>query len=180
MKKKLMNEISIPEGVEVKIEGDTITVKGEGGELRRKFSIKKMIFEKNGNKIILGKEISTKNDKKRINTMKAHIKNMLNGAKEKFEYELKVVSSHFPITVEINGNVATVKNFLGEKIPRKVKIIDGVDVSINKDVISIKSNSKESAGQTAANFEAATKIRMRDRRIFQDGIFLTSKSGRKI
>ena len=105
---------------------------------------------------------------------------MLKGAKEKFEYQLKVVSSHFPITVEVNGNTATIKNFLGEKIPRKVSIVDGCEVSINKDLISIKSNSKESAGQTAANFETATKIRMRDRRIFQDGIFLINKSGRKI
>ena len=105
---------------------------------------------------------------------------MLQGVKEKFEYKLKVVFSHFPITVEVSGNTATIKNFLGEKIPRICALPQGAEVEVNKDDITVKSVSKEIAGQAAANLETATKIRMKDRRIFQDGIYIIDKAGRPI
>ena len=84
------------------------------------------------------------------------------------------------MSVDIKGKEATIKNFLGEKIPRKLKILDNVEINIEKDIITINSCDKELAGQTAANFEKATRIRMKDRRVFQDGIFITSKAGKEI
>ena len=79
--------------------------------------------------------------------------------------------SHFPISVNIQENNATIKNFLGEKIARKLTIPKGVDIKIDKDIITINSINKEMAGQAAANFEAVTRVGNRDRRIFQDGIY---------
>jgi len=86
------------------------------------------------------------------------------------------------MTVEYKSKdkIAIIKNFLGEKIPRKVKIPNEVNVDVNKDIIKISSINKELAGQTAANFEKSTFISLRDRRVFQDGIFITNKAGREI
>ena len=180
MKKEIFNEIEIPEGVEVKIDGNLTIIKGDEGEIKRKFNINKIVLEKRGEKIVIGNKKATKTEKRMINTITAHIKNMIKGVQEKFEYKLKIASSHFPISVEIKENKATIKNFLGEKIPREAEILNNVEIKIDKDIITVSSNNKELAGQTAANFEKATRIKMKDRRVFQDGIFITNKAGRKI
>lgn len=179
MKKEIFQNIKIPEGIEVNLDEDALTVKGPEGENKRTFDVAKLVFEKKENEIIIGSKKATKREKKMMNTIKAHIKNMIEGVQKKFEYKLKICFVHFPITVEIKENEAIIKNFLGEKIPRKLRIPKGVEVKIDKGIISISSLNKELAGQAAANFEKATRIKMRDRRIFQDGIFIINKPGKE-
>jgi large subunit ribosomal protein L6 len=180
MRREIIQEVEIPGEVEINVEGDTIIVKGKEGENRKDFIMKKIDFKKQDNKIILQNKKATKNEKKMINTIAAHIRNMIKGVQDKFEYKLKVVSSHFPITVELKDNQAIIKNFLGEKIPRIAKMPEKVEIGIDKNIITVTSCDKELAGQAAANFEKTTKIRMKDRRVFQDGIFITSKAGREM
>ena len=180
MKQDLIQKIKIPENTEVTIDGNIINVKGNEGEIKREFNLGKIKLEKKDQEIILSCKLGTKREKKIMNTILAHIENMLKGVNEKFEYKLKICFHHFPITVDVKDDEAIIKNFLGEKIPRKVKIPKGAEVKVNEQEITITSVNKEIAGQTAANFEKTTKIRMKDRRIFQDGIFITKKDGREI
>ncbi len=180
MKKEYFQKIEIPEGVNAEIEGTILKVKGPAGENSREFRINNFSFEKKGNEIIVGSKKATKKEKKMINTTKSHVKNMIKGVQKRFEYKLKICYNHFPFTVEIKGNEAIIKNFLGEKIPRKLKIPGGAEVKIEKDILKVSSYDKELAGQAAANFENATRIRLRDRRVFQDGLFITEKDGREI
>ncbi len=180
MKKELFQTIEIPEGIEVNVNGDIIEAKGPAGENKKEFDTTNLILEKKDNQIIIGNKKATKKEKKRINTLASHIKNMIKGAQEKFEYKLKICFSHFPISVEVQNNEALIKNFLGEKVPRKVKIPEGVEVKADKETVSVSGLDKEVTGQVAANFEKATRVPMKDRRIFQDGIFITNKAGREI
>ena len=177
---KMKNEIEIPERVEAEIDKNKLILKGKEGENSKEFNLGKINLEKKDKKIILSCEKTTKREKRMINTYTAHIKNMINGVQKKFEYKLKICSSHFPMTVKIDGNIAIVKNFLGEKVDRKVELPKNVDIKIEKEIITILSTNKELAGQAAANLEKVTKIRGRDRRVFQDGIYITNKSGREI
>lgn len=180
MHKELFQRIEVPEGVKVNIDGSNIVVEGNKGKSEREFNTGSLELEKKGNEIIIGDKKASKKEKRKMNTIVSHIKNLIKGVQDGFEYRLKVCFSHFPITIEVKGNEALIKNFLGEKVPRKVKILPGAEVKVEKDIIIINSANIETAGQTAANFENATKISKRDRRVFQDGIFITSKCGEEI
>jgi large subunit ribosomal protein L6 len=180
MRRELFKQVKIPEGAEVEIAGAMFIVKGPEGENRREFDLEKIEIKQEGDIITVGNKNGSKKDKRRINTIAAHIKNMIDGVLKKFEYKLKVCFSHFPMTVEIKEDEILIKNFLGEKIPRKVIMPKNVEIELNKSDITLKSINKELVGQAAANFETATKIRSRDRRRFQDGIFITNKAGEEI
>lgn len=175
MRKEFFQEIEIPEGAEVNVTGNSVEVKGEKGENKREFNLGRARMERKENKISIGSKIATKNDKRLVNTAAAHVSNMCRGVTDGFEYKLKICHSHFPITVEVKDGEALIKNFLGEKIDRKIKIPEKADVSLDNEVITITSIDKEIAGQAAANFETGTKIPLKDRRVFQDGIFITNK-----
>jgi large subunit ribosomal protein L6 len=52
-------------------------------------------------------------------------------------------------------------------------------VEIKSENITVTGIDREKVGQTVANIERATKIRKRDIRVFQDGVYRTSKGGRQ-
>jgi len=180
MKKELFKQIKIPEGVTVNVEDSKLTAKGPEGEMFREFKLSKVKMELKDDKINLSQKSVTKNEKKIMNTVAAHIENIVNGVKKKFEYHLKICYGHFPFTIRQDGNRVFIKNFLGEKVERIVELPKGIDIEIKKEFITIKSVNKELAGQASANFEAATRVRGRDRRIFQDGIYIIEKDGKKM
>ncbi|MEN7982007.1 MAG: 50S ribosomal protein L6 [Nanoarchaeota archaeon] len=180
MRKELYQEVKIPEGIEANLDDTILTIKGPEGEIKREFKIGKLVMEKKDNKIIFGNKKATKTEKRLMNTLAAHVRNMIKGVQEKFEYKLKICFSHFPMTVDVQEKEAIIKNFLGEKIPRKARLVPEVEVKIDKQIIVVTSHNKELAGQVAANFENVTKVGKRDRRVFQDGIFITSKCGVEI
>lgn len=177
MRLNIREEIQINEGIDVEIKGRKVTIKKEEKKIEKEMPIK---LKKQDDKIIIEIKKATKREKKLIGTTRAHIRNMLKGLEEDYFYKLQICSIHFPITVSVEDNKLVVKNFLGETKPRVVKLNKNVQVKIDKDIITVQSFDKELAGQTAANIEKAGKIKARDRRIFQDGIYITEKPGGKI
>jgi len=115
-----------------------------------------------------------------IGTIWAHLKNMVKGVGEDYVYTLEVANVHFPMNVKAEGDKVTIKSFLGETTVRESRIMPNSKVDIKGSTITVTSHDIEAAGQTAANLEKATRLTGRDRRIFQDGIFITEKPGRKI
>ena len=176
--RELTKEIEIPEDLNVEVKDNEVVVSKDKEKIRRRFS--RVLVEKKENKIIVKTKKATKKEKKQINTIVAHINNMLEGIKEKFVYKLQICSVHFPTNVSIKEDEVVIKNFLGETKERKAKILPEVEVKIEGEIITVESANKEAAGQVAANIEIATKVKGKDRRIFQDGIFIIEKAGRKI
>ncbi len=180
MRKEIYQKIEIPEGVKAEIDGNMLKVEGAEGKVERKFNTLKLDFKKENNQIIIGHKKATKKEKKLINTLSAHIRNIIKGVQKKFEYQIKICYSHFPITVELKDKEILIKNFLGEKEPRKIKVPEGADVEISKEIIKVSSSDKELAGQVAANFEKLTRIKKKDIRVFQDGLYIINKAGKEI
>ncbi len=167
--------VAVPEHVEVTVTDGNITAKGSKGVREQLFRYPNIEITKEDGALVVRTKNTTRKYKRMFYTIVAHIKNMLRGVHEPYVYKLKICSGHFPMTVKVDGNKMLIGNFLGEKIPRKATILDTVKVTIDGDVILVESVDLNKAGQTAANIETATKIRKRDRRVFQDGIYLTEK-----
>ncbi|WP_409199547.1 50S ribosomal protein L6 [Methanobrevibacter sp. DSM 116169] len=166
--------IEIPEGVEVIIDKD-ISIKGPNGQISRNFSYPNVKISKDDNSIVLVTSFPKKKDKSMIGTTKAHLNNMIKGVTDGFTYHMKIVFAHFPMTVKVNKDKINIDNFLGERHPRMANVVGGAKVSVKGDEVTITGVNKEDVGQTMANLEQATKIKGRDPRVFQDGIYLVSK-----
>jgi|SRR3989344_5447742 len=172
--KELKTAVSIPAGIDVSIEGQKILVRGPKGYLEKSLP-PKLKAEKQKAVLELVAKNATKKEKKLLNTFTAHIKNIIKGINEGYVYKLKICSGHFPMHVSIEKDRFIIKNFLGEKVPRKAKIFSDVQLEIKNDIVIVSGANKESVGQTAANIEKATRIVNRDLRVFQDGIYIIKK-----
>lgn len=171
----IREKIEIPDGVEVIIKNKVVSVKGPNGEDSRKFTYPNVSITEIDNSVVLETTFPKKKDKSMIGTTKAHISNMIVGVTEGFTYTMKIVFAHFPMTVKVEKERVVIDNFLGERHPRFSKIVGSAKVSVKGDEVTITGINKEHVGQTMANLEQATKIKGRDPRVFQDGIYLISK-----
>lgn len=174
-------EVEVLEGVDVDVSGRTVKIKGEKGELTRKFMEDFIDLRKDSGKVIISARSKRFPLRKQMAIMGAiggHIKNMMKGVSEGYIYRMRVVYSHFPMKVQVKGDHVEIDNFLGEKFPRKAKILDGVKVDVKGQDIEVSGINKEGVGQTCGNIEQATKVKNLDVRIFQDGIYIVEKDGR--
>jgi len=171
----LKEEIEIPEGVEVTVENRIVRAKAEKGEVERKFEHPHVKIGTDDGKIVLTSDIERKKVKAVMGTWKALVKNMFLGVAKGWKAEVKLVYSHFPVKLKVEDGKLVIENFLGERKPRTVILSDDVKVDIEKNTIFISGIDKEKVGQTAARIEEVTKVKGYDRRVFQDGCFITKK-----
>ncbi len=161
--------MKIFDGAKISVDGYKVTLSGAKGTLVRDFSHPLIKIElKNGEFFAIG-------DKTMVNTIEAHVMNMAQGVVNGYSRKLKSLYSHFPISVEVKGKEIMIKNFLGEKQPRKAKISGQTKVEAKGQEITISGPSKEEVGQTIANIKSATRIRKRDSRVFQDGFYVVEQ-----
>ncbi|RLF05042.1 MAG: 50S ribosomal protein L6 [Thermoprotei archaeon] len=176
-----VEEVEIPENVEVKIEGPAkVVVTGPKGTLVRDFSHAKVSIKKESSKVIVESYIKGKRGKSICGTIASHIENMIKGVTEGFIYKLKIVYSHFPMNVKVEGDKVVIENFRGEKEKRVAKIVGNVKVRIEEDDVIVEGIDLEEVSQTAANIEQATKTKGYDPRVFMDGIFIYERKGKSI
>ena len=168
--------IELPEGVSASMDGIKLKVTGPNGALEREYHSSNLRLILESDKAIVQVDLPRRKDKALAGTWNAHISNMVKGVTSGFKYNLKALYSHFPMTLKVEGNELVVNNYFGERVPRRAKILQGVEVKVqNKVEIVVSGTDKELVGQTAANIERCATVKNRDRRVFQDGIYLLSK-----
>ena len=113
-----------------------------------------------------------------VRTICSHIENMFTGVTRGFLYKMRFVYSHFPINVTLNGENVEIRNFLGEKRVRKVKLLPGVNyvrTADVKDQIELSGIDIAAVSLTAAQIQQTTNVRHKDLRKFLDGIYVSEK-----
>ena len=144
--------LTIPEGVNVTLENDTITVKGPKGSLD--FPISKSVIVKiEGNTITV--ETTDEDDSNVMQgTTNAIIKNMIKGVSEGFEKGLEIIGVGYRFQVQ--GNVLTVN--AGYSHPVKMTVPAGLTVeAVSNTEIVVKGINKELVGEFAANIRKVRK-----------------------
>jgi large subunit ribosomal protein L6 len=173
---EISKTIQVPDDVEVTLEGKKVTVKGAKGTLTRDFAYAPLSIELDKKDIRIWAEWPSKKEAAMVGTIYSHIQNMIVGVKRGFTNKLKIVFSHFPISVKVKDKTVVIENFTGERNPRKTKIIGDIQIKIQPEDIIIQGIALEDVSQTAANIEQATKVKRKDPRVFLDGIYVYERS----
>jgi len=145
------NPIDIPDGVEVKINGQEICVKGPKGELKWNYpaGIKVSIQDK---KIVVERPSDSKLYKSLHGTTRSIIANMINGTSKGYKKVLQIVGTGYRAQVQGRKIVFT----LGYSRPVEVTLPEGITAQVdNRQVeITIEGIDKQLVGQVAANIRA--------------------------
>lgn len=156
--------VSIPQGVSVSVSGDRVVVSGPKGKVEKAFGPMVAVS-------VSGSEVRAEGGKAGVNTAESLISSMVKGVTEGFRKELKIVYAHFPISIEVKGQDIVIKNFQGEKQPRKARLIGDTKIAVKGQQVTVTGSDKEAVGQTIANMRIAMRIKDRDARVFQDGMY---------
>ena len=142
--------ITIPSGVELKQEGNKITVKGPKGQLEREFSPEITVKVENGEI-----NVTRPNDLPDIRalhgTTRAVLNNMIVGVSQGFEKKLELVGVGY--RVQAAGKGLTLS--LGFSHPVEIEAVEGITFKVDGNTkISVEGINKELVGQIAANIRA--------------------------
>ena len=172
---KFSTEVQIPENVKVSFKKNMLNVEGPLGKTYKNFKKIPVDILVNDNIISLN-AIGTRNSSYAImNTARSIIKNILEGVIEGYTIKMKIVFSHFPINVKVEGKKVLVENFQGERAPRITKIWGETKVLPKGDDVIITGHVLTDVSETAAEIENKTRVKNKDHRVFLDGIYKFEK-----
>jgi len=165
-------EVELPEGVSAKFKDGQVTVTGPLGKVSQDFSKIPVDLEIKGSIVKLLTHGARRKNRSIINTAKSLITNAVHGVTKGYQYKLKVIYAHFPVTVKVQGKRVVVENFYGERSPRVAEIIGDTKAEVQGEDVILNGVSLQDVGQTAANLEQATTVKRKDQRVFLDGVYV--------
>ncbi|KAJ6235641.1 60S ribosomal protein L9-RELATED [Anaeramoeba flamelloides] len=174
--------VKVPENVTITVKARIVVVKGPRGTLKKNFKHTKLHLESDQEKkeVTVTLWLAKRKQVCGVRTIIAHIQNMINGVTKGYRYRMKLAYNHFPINLNIpeNGSFIEIRNFLGEKIERKVRMLEGVKVfrsEKTKDEIYLEGNDVTLVSLCCAQIHQICNVRNKDIRMFLDGIYVSEK-----
>lgn len=169
--------IEIPEGVKVDISDKEIKVLGPKGELKQTANSEIKIEVKDGRVFIVPKANLSKKGRGLWGLYRALISNMVEGVSKGFEKKLEIEGVGFKASVE--GDMIVLN--LGFSNPVKLKKIDGVDVKVEKNLITVFGIDKERVGFMASEIRKQKKAEpYKGKGIKYQGERIRRKEGKKV
>ncbi|MGI6591067.1 MAG: 50S ribosomal protein L6 [Eggerthellaceae bacterium] len=145
--------VTIPAGVEVKIDGHKVTVKGPKGELTREFN-PIMAIKMQDNEVVVERPDDSREARSLHGLTRTLINNMVIGVSEGYSKTLELVGVGYRATLKGKN----LEMSLGFSHPVTVTPPEGIEFEVpSQDQIIIKGISKEKVGQVAADVRAWRK-----------------------
>merc|ERR1719456_825808 len=158
--KDLKSELrhKIPDGVTVQIKAKKVTVQGPQGKLFRDLSHIHADMRVEDGFVVVSIWFSTM----------------------KYKKTMRLVYAHFPInfTITDGGKKCEIRNFLGEKVVRRISMLGDTVVSKNtevKDEINLEGIDVDLVGRSAALINQSCLVKRKDIRKFLDGIYVSAR-----
>ena len=141
-------EILIPDGVEVKINGTKVEVKGSKGSLKIK-TLPEILIERKDNTIHFSPKSDDLKSKAYWGLTRTLVSNMIEGVSKGFEKKLEINGVGFKVRVEGNKLILDV----GFSHSVEIDAPEGIDFSVEKNVITVSGIDKELIGQVSAQIK---------------------------
>ncbi|KAM0723088.1 hypothetical protein Q7P37_001288 [Cladosporium fusiforme] len=177
--------LSVPEGVKVHIKTRQVTVEGPRGTLKNDLGHLAVSFQQPSKDVInIEMHHGSRKNVAALRTVRSIVNNMIIGVTKGFKYKMRYVYAHFPINVNLEKDndtglwVVEIRNFLGEKLVRRVNMAEGVEVEASKtqkDELILTGNSLENVSQSAADIQQICRVRNKDIRKFLDGLYVSER-----
>jgi len=168
--------IEIPSGTEVKLEGNTLSVKGPKGALQREFPSDILELKVEGSEVTVSPKGSEENAGALWGTHASHLGNMVGGVNTPYEKKLLVEGVGFKVNLQGDTLVMS----LGFSHDVEMKIPQGIDVSVEKNTITVSGIDKDLVGQFAAKIKSKKKPEpYKGKGIRYEGEVIRRKQGKK-
>jgi len=169
--------IEIPEGVKIEISNKEIKVLGPKGELKQTIHPEIKIEVQDGKILVSPRSVLSKKGRGLWGLFRALVANMVEGTSKGFEKKLEIEGVGFKANVE--GDILVLN--LGFSNPVKIKKIDGVDFSVEKNVITVSGINKERVGYMASEIRKQKKAEpYKGKGIKYQGEIIRRKEGKKV
>lgn len=146
--------INIPDGVDFKVEGGVVIIKGPKGELRQELHPKVQVVIDGKTASIKISDESDKSQRALWGLFGSLVQNMVEGVTKGFEKKLEI--NGVGMKAAVNGRKLILN--VGFSHPVEYNMIDGIQIAVEGNVISVTGINKQLVGETAAQIRKIKKV----------------------